>query len=485
MKYKIRIDYLNITNIPVVEKILADMARKGWLIKKIISGSLFIYEKIEPRELDFSITPYEIETSLDRKSKKDLAEYRDLCREVGWNYITSSFDLHIYFKDVGQEAMDIHTDELVEFDELEKLINKQLKSLYIFLPILFLMTYGRLRGMFNNSYYMRNGLIQGPALFILPMVTITGVLEFFNLKKFLKINRKNLDLNKAIEYSKSKNTFIKLFFTIFYISIVLLMVYIFYSFVFLKNSILGISLIIPIVGLLIGTAYRYIVKPRNFSKPIKVGLLILTMFFSGLAGSFLSFLGTKDYSVNGSRLKDLKIVKLEDFGIETKGMKKVLLKDSSLLIPFSYNYSEYSSDKRFDIEYSKALNEDLAKKLVRVYIKENKDIRFGRLYDDLEYLYGKENPRDEELFDVGLSRDEYFKFKSEDIKISMDKAFNYIYKQNTGELDPKSWQVDEVYSLNKENTRLVLRKDREVYLLEGVDFSKDENRDIVIKKLSL
>lgn len=95
------------------------MASKGWLIKMIIQGNIFIYKKIIPERLEFSITPYEIERSFTKKSKEELEEFNSVCESVGWNYATKSYDLHVYFKEYGAEAMDIQTDEEEEFRTLE------------------------------------------------------------------------------------------------------------------------------------------------------------------------------------------------------------------------------------------------------------------------------------------------------------------------------------------------------------------------------
>ena len=99
MNFKIENNFLDIINYPSIERHLQDMARKGWLISKIILGSLFIYKRIEPEELDFSITPYEVETVFTRKTKEELEEFNSVCKSVGWNYATKSYDLHIYFKE--------------------------------------------------------------------------------------------------------------------------------------------------------------------------------------------------------------------------------------------------------------------------------------------------------------------------------------------------------------------------------------------------
>lgn len=99
MSKKITIHNLNVTNIPSVEKYLSEMASRGWMIKRIILASIFIFEKTEKQNLDFSITPYEIESAFNRKSKKEIEEFRDVTESVGWKFAAKSYDFHIYYKE--------------------------------------------------------------------------------------------------------------------------------------------------------------------------------------------------------------------------------------------------------------------------------------------------------------------------------------------------------------------------------------------------
>lgn len=136
MNFKIENNFLNISNYPSIERHLEKMAEKGWLIDKIILGSIFIYRRIGPEELDFSISPYEIETTFTRKSKEELEEFQSVCKAVGWNYAAGSFNLHIYFKKRGSEALAIQTDEEEEFRTLAAMGRRQLKGYYIQIPFL-------------------------------------------------------------------------------------------------------------------------------------------------------------------------------------------------------------------------------------------------------------------------------------------------------------------------------------------------------------
>ena len=135
MNFKIENSFLDMTNYPLVEKHFELMASRGWLIDKIIMGNFFIYKKIEAEELDFSISPCEVETAFTVKSKEELEEFQSVCESVGWNYAMKVSDLHIYFKKPGTEGVNISTDEEDEFNTLERIAKKQLVSSYLLIPI--------------------------------------------------------------------------------------------------------------------------------------------------------------------------------------------------------------------------------------------------------------------------------------------------------------------------------------------------------------
>ncbi|HZJ76800.1 MAG TPA: DUF2812 domain-containing protein, partial [Oscillospiraceae bacterium] len=203
MNFKIENNFLNISNYPLIEKYLEEMARKGWLISRIILESIFIYKRINPEKLDFSISPYEIETAFTRKSKGELEEFQNVCESVGWNYATKSFNLYIYFKKKGTEAIDIQTDEEEEFRTLESIGKRQIKRYYFQIPFLLFFSWLILGGIANNVYSMKDGTSQ-IAAFLIPIGLVPFISNLFHIRKFLKTNEKNIEMGKNIEYSDSK-----------------------------------------------------------------------------------------------------------------------------------------------------------------------------------------------------------------------------------------------------------------------------------------
>jgi hypothetical protein len=62
---------------------------------------------------------------------------------------------------------------------------------------------------------------------------------------------------------------------------------------------------------------------------------------------------------------------------------------------------------------------------------------------------------------------------------------NIINERSIVEDIENLWKLDEVYFLNYEKTEIVIRNGKEVFYLEGLDFSDDEIIKIVKDKLNL
>jgi len=186
MNFKIENRFIDITNYRLIEKHFEKMASLGWMIDKIIMGSLFIYKKIAPEKLDFSISPYEVETAFTVKSKEELEEFQSVCESVGWNYAMKANDLHVYYKNTGTEVVDISTDEEDEFNTLEKIAKKQLISSYVSIPLFIYLAWTILGGIFKDPQFLQNGMVLIAAP-VIPVFLILQVYQIIRIQKFLKI----------------------------------------------------------------------------------------------------------------------------------------------------------------------------------------------------------------------------------------------------------------------------------------------------------
>ena len=135
-------------------------------------------------------------------------------------------------------------------------------------------------------------------------------------------------------------------------------------------------------------------------------------------------------------------------------------------------------------EYAKALTESLASNLVHRYIRQAEIGSTGRYGREVE-LYFKEGFFDDYLLKSGLVEKDLYNLKDKDIKQAEKVAREIIHERSIVEDKENLYNVDEAYFLNYEKTEIVIRNGKEVFYLEGKDFSNIEIIKIVKDKLDL
>ncbi len=492
MNFKIESNFIDITNYPIVEKHFEGMAAKGWLINKIIVGNIFIYKKIIPEALDFSISPYEVETEFNKKTKDEIAEFQSVCESVGWNYATKSYDLHIYFKEKGSDALDIQTDEEEEFRTIEKIGKKYIRGLYIQIPFFLFLCWTILGGLFTSIQPMKDGLQQILAPMLLINV-IMIIIQLINVKRFLKKNRNNIEMGESIEFSKSKFLYFRFAFIMTFVFLIMFLVYTFYGAIVFKNKILLIALIPSTIGITIALVYRMVVKPSKLSLKAKkigfaltliLGAIISTLIFGSVIGNLDSLFS----GVDKSSIDQYKVLSVSDFVDDIVEQNGDFMRQTSIIMPISYDYySSYRKDiyESVKTEYAKALTEGLAKNLVKRYIRQAEIGLTGNYGREIK-IYFQENLYDEYLFEkAGITLEEFNNLREGDIKQSIKEVENKLKERSITSDTENLWNLDEVYFLNYDKTEIVIRQDKEVFNLEGYDFSDPDIIKIVKGRLGL
>lgn len=492
MNFKIENNYLHITNYPNIESHFEEMAMKGWLIHKLIGSSIFIYKRIEPQALDFSISPYEVETEYTKKTKSELAEFQNVVESVGWNYAAKSSNLHIYYKDKGSNALDIQTDEEEEFRVLETIGKRYLKSLWIQIPLFLFLAISNIRQLLTGVEGMRDALPQLLS-FMLPFTILTLAIEAYSVNKFLTENKKNIELGKSIEFSKSKFYINKFSFLVNYIIFFIFILYMLYGIILLKNKFLVIAMIPISLTLIIVALYSAFIKPSKMTtkgKKKSFGFtILLSVMIPILLFGFLIMDGIQ--SLNDAAIPNVegyRVISVNDFHENPIKEKGRLKRQTSLLIPTSYGYYSYDDEiyERTDSEYSRALTENLAKTLLNRYIKQAEKA-VERNKQELE-IYFIEDIYNEFLFKekAGISEEEFNRLKNGDIKTAINTTMVKIRERAITRVDENLWNADEAYLLNYNKNEIVIRKGKEVFYIEVEnDLSKPEIIKIVKEKLEL
>ena len=485
MNFKIEANYINITNYPSIEEHFQEMAKEGWMIKRIIMGSLFIYEKIEPSDLEFSITPYEVETAFTRKSKEELEEFQTVSKSVGWNYVLKTFNLHIYCKEADQPAIDLQTDEEEKFKTLEFIGKKQLKSLYILTPIFLFFSWSILGGLFAGTGLLKRGSVQiiSP---VIPFGILLSIKNIFHMRKFLKENRENIKLGRDIEFSSSKFILERITLSLFLFLLIPLALHYLYNIFVLRNKIMVIIAIPIIIGAIGGLLYRRFVKPSRRSLGYKkfgfVLMLASVSIVSLLVSQFSGLDVTKTARIYLEADKeDLRILSFNDFHSEEEFGD--LIKEASPLVPKAYTYISHGSGKeRIETEYSKGINRSIAERLVKKHKREGRENVLPSYHQELEYSFEKDEYVSQ-LELIGLSKEEFIELK--DKPDGEEKVEELVKNKAVFKANEELWNSDEAYFLNYRKTKIVIRQGEEVFYLKGKDFSDPEIVEITKTILEL
>lgn len=486
MNFKIEHRFLDLTNYRVVEEHFEKMASLGWMIDKIKMGSLFIYKKINPEELDFSISPYEVETAFTVKSKEELEEFQSVCESVGWNYAMKTGDFHIYFKKAGAEAVDISTDEEDEFDTLERIARKQLVFSYFSIPFYMYLSWTVLGGMFTDVQFLRDGMahILAP---VIPLFFISIIYQIIRIKRFLKMNRNNIELGDPLEYVDSKFYFEKVTSWINLLFLILFIAYSFYSAFVLKSKIILVAFVPLLIGVTIGIFYKMFIKPSkktNNYKKILLGIALVLSTFASISLTFISINALAEDS-NNSDVEGYKVLSANDFKEKPAEDEGDLMRNTSFLIPTSYTYWSWpEGDISIETEYSNALTKSTAENLVTRYVRQ------AEKSTEDSVLWNIENLIEEDIYDYslefyGITEEEFDHLKMKPINEAEKEAKEIAKIKAITKDDKNLWALDEVYFLNYNKTEIVIRKDKEVFYLEGLDFTDSKVIEIVKKRLDL
>lgn len=452
MNRKIVIRNINLTNYPALEDYLSKMAKKGWMLKKIILSTIFIFKKTESKSLEFSITPYEIETFLNKKTKSDLNEFKEVVESAGWKHLTRSYQYYIYYKKSDEELIDIHTDKEEEFESIKKIAKRELIGYFLIIALFVIMLWSVLSDIDLLGFLISNTplIIISMSIFIIPL----SIIQIVTYKKFLYKNKKNIELGNDLEFNYSNiqskvipylMIFSGIFTGLFFIDEI-------YKTVKYDDINRLYSFIPATIGLSFGTIFRYTFKKKKIEQGKKVMYFIILIIAAGMVTAIISI------------------------NIEDEFTDEFIEKNSSIFIPDNYYNGWYTSNKATG--YYNAANENIAKVVVDAIIDRRKSHieEYKDAIGSMEY---------EVSFITVLSTKEYTKLKRAKGTENEDNVLKEIIDKNIIKGKNEVWNSDEIYYLSSDKTIAVVRWEDEVYYLKGYNFKDDENIKKVKEKLKL
>lgn len=137
---KRRIEALSFYDHSGISKHLEKMALNGWLIEKITNWG-WIYKKIEPQKLHFTVTYYPKASEFDPEPSEAQKRFYDFCEYTGWILACASAQMQIFYNE-QENPIPIETDPVVEVDIIHKACKKTFIPAYALLLLLSILNGG-------------------------------------------------------------------------------------------------------------------------------------------------------------------------------------------------------------------------------------------------------------------------------------------------------------------------------------------------------
>lgn len=101
-----------------LERRLAAMAEKGWLLEKI-GSTLWTYRRTEPRKLTFCVCWFPKASAFDPEPSEEQQTFYDFCEHTGWTLAASYGQMQVFYND-RPDPVPIETDPVMEVDAIHR-----------------------------------------------------------------------------------------------------------------------------------------------------------------------------------------------------------------------------------------------------------------------------------------------------------------------------------------------------------------------------
>ncbi len=430
-----------------MEEYLEEMAEKGWMLEKV-GNYLAKFKAIEPRKLKFYVDVFKEEGPLTPEKTEESEEYRNLCQESGWTFITSRNYLQFFYADRNSQPVPIQTDEAIEQKIVElTLLKNELGG------ILFFSIIAAWALLLNFPVKYTN---------LLSFTGITRTILFPVLCAFISIPaiysivwmlRARRNIKNALPIEKPTLKSARRRIMAFHVPVLIIASVYVLSFIgdaFFRPDTL-LALIGPVVGITIGAGIRYLIKKKAANQEdvvLYVALaIIFTIIIIPIAFSFFSGSYIERHTVD-TIADRYPVVTMEE-----------ILNDSALGI---------ITDREFKAGMSPVVP-------MHYDYWESRDIGYITKYIDIKY-YRAINPYFAEIIFNGITD-------------SLEKGFKwqgmtFFEKTIITDDEMKSlWNADNL-ALTEERDEIIMRKGNIVLRLSGdMDFNDRHTRELIIKKI--
>ncbi|MEW6623055.1 MAG: DUF2812 domain-containing protein [Bacillota bacterium] len=244
-----------------METYLEKMAQEGWMLEKV-GRFTAKFKAIEPQNLKFYVDLFKDGGPFSGENHDYVKDYRGLCEETGWHYITSQDYLQFFYAQGDQNPTPIQTDELLEQNIVQTSLWKQ--ELWGVLALFFALIIVANVYLFPIKYTNLLSFTGVAGTFVYPLLGIPMLFMGVYILGWMLKAKKSVKMGLPLKRPTLKDArrrgiiFNGLALILLSLSIIAFIVDVFFT-PFITN----IALLPLVVGLGIGFLSRYLIKKKS------------------------------------------------------------------------------------------------------------------------------------------------------------------------------------------------------------------------------
>ncbi len=342
---------------------LEEMAAKGWMLEKV-GRSMAKFRAIEPRKLKFYVDVFKEGGPLTPEKTEESEEYRKLCRESGWIFITSQDYLQFFYANGEGDPVPIQTDEEIEQKIVELTLWKNELRGIIIISIIFAWVFSRYFPVsYTNliSFTGFTGTVLFPVLYI--FTVIPSVYSIIRIIKARRNIKRGLPIEKPALKSARRRVMA------FHVPLLLAVLFFLLSFIgdaFFEPDVVVLALMGPGIGVAVGSGIRYCVKKNKIKSGesvlyIVIAVILILIFVPVIASSIIE--RSEDMDRVDSIPEGYPVVTMEEILDESEHGSLLSREFNPRMSPVTPKYYYYwenreinGSNKSMEIRYYKTIS---------------------------------------------------------------------------------------------------------------------------------
>lgn len=341
---------------------LEEMAGKGWMLEKV-GRYAARFRAIVPAKITFYVDVFKEGGPLTPEKTESSDEYRRLCQEAGWTFITSQDYLQFFYAAGDSQPVPIQTDEEIEQKIVENtLLKNELWGVLIFAILAVFILVRNIPLKYTNLLSF-TGVT---STYLFPVLCLLTVIPAgYSISWMIKARR---NIKNGISIAKPSLKSARRRTRLFYGPTWIIVFFYSLSFIidsFFKPDIMALVLLGPGIGTIFGLTIRYLVKNNKIAKDavlnyLVVGIIILIIFVQ--IGGRLVFDWSEDIYMVDSLPEGYPIITLEEITKESSQgiVSREFKRSMSPIVPKHFTYYEYEnlgdSSRSINVKYYKAVN---------------------------------------------------------------------------------------------------------------------------------